>query len=148
MTSPGTTLKFLASGILACGAAGVCLTTLNEETPPAATAVDLALAPATPVETATAMTMEPDTDPDLDVRLTVDYDVAKGENPKAAHDLLDKRLKSAGYDYLIFYGAGKPGTLGIQVDDDHLEQTIRTVRGVLQETRNPREPRVSMLNRR
>lgn len=119
MTSPGDILKFLASGIIACGAAGVCLTAFNEELP----LTDRA----------------PDSDRDLDVRLTVDYNLNQGENPAPCHDLLEKRMRSAGYEYVIIAEPAELGIVGVEVDDDHLAEALQTFKGVLRETKSPHQ---------
>ncbi len=115
MPSPGHLLKMLASGIIACGAAGVCLTTFSEELP---------------------LT---DRDPDLDVRLSVKYNLATGEDPAPAKDLLEQRMKSAGYEYAFVSGQGGSGIIGVQVDDDHLDHALRTFKRVLKDTKSPYE---------
>lgn len=127
MPLPGNLLKKLATGVIVCGAAGVCLTAFNEELVEE------------PLAGASAHADALDADADLNVHLMVDYNLEKGENPQPCHDLLMQRMRSVPYGYVI----PKPDELGVvsvQVDDDHADEALATFQSVLRDTKSPYQP--------
>lgn len=120
MHTPGTPLKFLATAVLVCGAAGVCYTTMGEE-------------------------QVMPRDPKLNVRISVDYSVLHGEDPLPSHRLLAERMKAVRYHYYMPPGPGDLGGVSVEVEDDHLEETMEVFRDVLEETKTERTLNIEKL---
>ena len=82
----------------------------------------------------------PDRRPDLNVRVSVDYIINRGEDPKPCYELLRSRMKAATFDYFMFSGPSELGRVCVEVEDDNLGETLKIFRGVLADTKSPYEP--------
>ena len=78
--------------------------------------------------------------PDLNVRVSVDYSINRGEDPKPCYELLRSRMRAATFDYYMFSGPSELGSVCVEVEDDNLGETLKIFRDVLADTKSPYEP--------
>jgi hypothetical protein len=76
----------------------------------------------------------------LNVRISVDYTLSRGEDPQPLYDLLRERMRAATFDYYMFPAPSELGHVSVEVEDDYLAEALQIFRTALRDVGTSHEP--------